>query len=593
MLARKCRPQHFRDMAGQTHVLQALVNALDSNRLHHAYLFTGTRGVGKTTIARILAKCLNCETGVSSQPCGQCGACVAIAEGRFVDLIEIDAASHTGVDDVRDLIDNSQYMPTLGRFKVYLIDEVHMLSKSAFNALLKTLEEPPAHVKFLLATTDPHKLPVTVLSRCLQFNLKNLSPEKIAEYLRSVLEKEMIPFDDGALRLLSRAADGSMRDALSLTDQAIAFGGEKLVQSAVQEMLGTLDLELIHPLMDALIAQDAKAMLAAVAHMAEQNPDFPGALDELLRLLHQIAMAQAVPDMISHAPDESPRLEKLASSLTAEDVQLFYQIGLAAQRDLDFAPDLRSGFEMALLRMLAFRPEGVFDTGGGAAKKKTELTATRSQTSPDQAAGLQTTHQPVSGQPGKMPSSHARQLLEDTFNEPSAPQTLSMPAMSVRQSTPASMVTERSASAESSFTTHAASTSAPVLTRDNWPAIWQMLPLAGVIRNTASHCSLDQLDGTQLHFTLDEHHCSLFDESHTRRLNEALNSFLGMTFTVHIHTGTPTVATPFQTQQLKRAELQKAAEQAFEEDEKVKALLRHFDGTIVAGSISPLPKTLH
>ena len=363
VLARKWRPQNFRDMAGQAHVLQALVNALDHNRLHHAYLFTGTRGVGKTTIARILAKCLNCETGISSQPCGQCSACREITEGRFVDLIEIDAASRTKVEDTREILDNVQYLPARGRFKVYLIDEVHMLSTSSFNALLKTLEEPPAHVKFLLATTDPHKLPVTVLSRCLQFNLKNLAPEKIVEYLKTILDKEMIPFDDGALWLLARAADGSMRDALSLTDQSIAFGGEKVAENAVREMLGTMDRRLIHPIIDALIAGDTTALLAAVAQLAEQNPDYSGALDELLSLLHRIAIVQAVPASLDQSPDEKERLLQLAGDITAEDVQLYYQIGLNSQRDLPFAPDMRAGFEMALLRMLAFKPQGIIDNG--------------------------------------------------------------------------------------------------------------------------------------------------------------------------------------------------------------------------------------
>lgn len=363
VLARKWRPQNFRDMAGQAHVLQALVNALDHNRLHHAYLFTGTRGVGKTTIARILAKCLNCETGISSQPCEQCSACREITEGRFVDLIEIDAASRTKVEDTREILDNVQYLPARGRFKVYLIDEVHMLSTSSFNALLKTLEEPPSHVKFLLATTDPHKLPVTVLSRCLQFNLKNLAPEKIVEYLKTILGKEMIPFDDGALWLLARAADGSMRDALSLTDQSIAFGGEKVAEDAVREMLGTMDRRLIHPIVDALIAGDATALLSAVAQLAEQNPDYSGALDELLSLLHRIAIVQAVPSVLDQSPDERERLLQLAGSMTAEDLQLYYQIGLNSQRDLPFAPDMRAGFEMALLRMLAFKPQGIIGDG--------------------------------------------------------------------------------------------------------------------------------------------------------------------------------------------------------------------------------------
>ena len=286
VLARKWRPRSFREMVGQTHVLRALINALDSQRLHHAYLFTGTRGVGKTTIARIIAKCLNCETGISSTPCGTCSVCREIDEGRFVDLIEVDAASRTKVEDTRELLDNVQYSPSRGRFKVYLIDEVHMLSTSSFNALLKTLEEPPPHVKFLLATTDPQKLPVTVLSRCLQFSLKNMPPERVVEHLTHVLTAENVPFEDDALWLLGRAADGSMRDAMSLTDQAIAFGEGKVLAADVRAMLGTLDHGQVYGVLHALLEGDARGVIDAVRHLAEQGPDWNGVLSEILNVLH-------------------------------------------------------------------------------------------------------------------------------------------------------------------------------------------------------------------------------------------------------------------------------------------------------------------
>ena len=554
VLARKWRPQNFRDMAGQTHVLQALVNALDHNRLHHAYLFTGTRGVGKTTIARILAKCLNCETGVSSQPCEQCSACKEITEGRFVDLIEIDAASHTGVDDVRDMIDNAQYMPSSGRFKVYLIDEVHMLSKPAFNALLKTLEEPPAHVKFLLATTDPQKLPVTVLSRCLQFNLKNLAPEKIAEYLKSILEKEMIPFDDASLWLLARAADGSMRDALSLTDQAIAFGGEKIAENAVREMLGTMDRRLIHPIVDSLIAGDTNAMLAAVAQLAEQNPDYSGALDELLSLLHRIAIVQAAPAVLDQAPDERERLQELAGNMTAEDVQLFYQIGMNSQRDLSFAPDMRAGFEMALLRMLAFKPQGIIN---GGEKKKTELT--------------------------KQPLAAAQSII-------------ATPTTVIATPTPvATKPVEKSivAAPVAAPTITPPPTDMQNLTADSWPAMWQRLPLAGVIRNTASHCCLERIEGNNYHFILNHEQAGLFDPSHAARLAETLGTFLNKTCAVLITAGTPSSATPHQVQQQKRALQQLEAEESFRSDTNVLALLQQFEGEIAADTIAPFQKSIH
>ncbi|MBE7926780.1 DNA polymerase III subunit gamma/tau [Pseudomonas saudiphocaensis] len=358
VLARKWRPRSFGEMVGQTHVLKALINALDSQRLHHAYLFTGTRGVGKTTIARIIAKCLNCETGVSSTPCGQCSVCREIDEGRFVDLIEVDAASRTKVEDTRELLDNVQYAPSRGRFKVYLIDEVHMLSSHSFNALLKTLEEPPPHVKFLLATTDPQKLPVTILSRCLQFSLKNMPPERVVEHLTHVLSVENVPFEEDALWLLGRAADGSMRDAMSLTDQAIAFGEGKVLAEDVRSMLGTLDHGQVYGVLQALLEGDARALLEAVRHLAEQGPDWGGVLAEILNVLHRVAIAQALPEAVDNGQGDRDRVLALTQALPAEDVQFYYQVGLIGRRDLPLAPDPRSGFEMVLLRMLAFRPAG-------------------------------------------------------------------------------------------------------------------------------------------------------------------------------------------------------------------------------------------
>lgn len=356
VLARKWRPRSFREMVGQTHVLKALINALDNQRLHHAYLFTGTRGVGKTTIARILAKCLNCETGISSTPCGQCSVCREIDEGRFVDLIEVDAASRTKVEDTRELLDNVQYAPSRGRYKVYLIDEVHMLSTHSFNALLKTLEEPPPHVKFLLATTDPQKLPVTILSRCLQFSLKNMPPERVVEHLTHVLGAENVPFEEDALWLLGRAADGSMRDAMSLTDQAIAFGEGKVLAADVRAMLGSLDHGQVYGVLHALLEGDARALLEAVRHLAEQGPDWNGVLAEILNVLHRVAIAQALPEAVDNGQGDRERVLALARALPAEDVQFYYQMGLIGRRDLPLAPDPRSGFEMVLLRMLAFRP---------------------------------------------------------------------------------------------------------------------------------------------------------------------------------------------------------------------------------------------
>ncbi len=367
VLARKWRPQSFEKMVGQQHVLRALLTSLNENRLHHAYLFTGTRGVGKTTIARIFAKSLNCEKGITATPCGECRSCREIAEGRHVDLLEVDAASRTKVEDTRELLDNVQYAPTHGRFKVYLIDEVHMLSGHSFNALLKTLEEPPPHVKFLFATTDPQKLPVTILSRCLQFNLKRMSPEMIADYLANVLTEESVEFTRSALRIIARAADGSMRDALSLTDQAIVTGDGKIVDDVVQGMLGMLPHEHLLTLLKALEAGDAVQILAIIDGMAQLTTDFLQAADSLISMLHQLAITQVVPQ-----DDVDEDLQQLAEQVTSADLQLYYQMALYGRRDLPLNPDPRSGFEMLLLRMLAFQLDKPTKTSvsSSAAKKK-------------------------------------------------------------------------------------------------------------------------------------------------------------------------------------------------------------------------------
>ncbi|MCX7673668.1 MAG: DNA polymerase III subunit gamma/tau [Thiobacillaceae bacterium] len=363
-LARKWRPRSFAEMVGQEHVVRALANALTQGRLHHAYLFTGTRGVGKTTLARILAKCLNCESGPTATPCGVCPACQAIEAGRFVDLIEIDAASYTGVDNMREVLDNAQYAPTAGRYKVYIIDEVHMLSKSAFNAMLKTLEEPPAHVVFVLATTDPQKVPVTVLSRCLQFNLKQLPAARIAEHLGRVLAAEAVQYEPAALELLARAAAGSVRDALSLTDQAIAYGAGRVSAAEVAAMLGVIDRAYLLPLLEALAAGDGPRLLREAENLAERSLSFDAALQDLAGLLHEIALLQVVPQAVQEDLPERDRLVALAERLDAETVQLYYQIATLGRRDLDWAPDEYTGFRMTLLRMLAFVPE---DSGQGAA----------------------------------------------------------------------------------------------------------------------------------------------------------------------------------------------------------------------------------
>ncbi len=395
VLARKWRPRGFDRVVGQGHVLRALVNALDSDRLHHAYLFTGTRGVGKTSLARVFAKALNCEQGVSSTPCGQCSSCVEVDEGRFVDLIEVDAASRTKVDETRDLLDNVQYAPTRGRYKVYLIDEVHMFSTHSFNALLKTLEEPPPHVKFLLATTDPKKLPVTILSRCLQFNLKRVSVEQLGAHLRAIADAEAVTADDASLALLAQAADGSVRDSLSLLDQAIAYGGGELRQPEVAAMLGTIAAADVARIVDALSRSDGPQLIALAREFAESAPDYEHVLGEILSLLRRIAVVQALGEGAAML-DESDDVIRFAEELSPEDCQLYYQIGLMGRRDLSLAPDPQSGFEMVLLRMLAFRP---LEPGNDRHTAATPVAKRRS--APQAASAASAERAPVTPAPGR------------------------------------------------------------------------------------------------------------------------------------------------------------------------------------------------
>jgi DNA polymerase-3 subunit gamma/tau len=409
VLARKWRPRCFADVVGQEHVVRALSNALASDRVHHAYLFAGTRGVGKTTIARILAKALNCEAGVSAEPCGKCGACIAVDEGRFVDLIEVDAASRTGVDDTRELLENVQYTPSVGRFKVYLIDEVHMLSRQSFNALLKTLEEPPPHVKFLFATTDPQKLPVTVLSRCLQFNLKRLSGAMIVSRMADICEAEGLTAEVAALKRLARAASGSMRDALSLLDQALAFGDNQLRDDDVASMLGSMDRNRVVDLLGVVLGGNAPDLIASLRELDALVPDYEGILDELATLLQRVAILQLAGSTALGDEDDVEALQSLADAVDPEFVQLLYQIAITSRRDLSLAPDPSTGFEMAMLRMLAFRPAG----------RAPEATAAAAQVEParvvktrGQAAGSR----PLEGDPRTKPS-HAAPRSPDELDD--------------------------------------------------------------------------------------------------------------------------------------------------------------------------------
>jgi len=390
VLARKWRPQNFQQMVGQEHILRMLTNALDQQRLHHAYLFTGTRGVGKTTLARILAKCLNCETGVTSNPCGTCKNCTAINAGRFLDLIEVDAASRTKVEDTRELLENIHYQPVQGRYKVYLIDEVHMLSGHSFNALLKTLEEPPPYVKFLLATTDPKRLPITILSRCLQFNLKRVPPQQINAHLQHVCTTENISFETPALQLLSEAADGSMRDALSLLDQTIAFCADNITTADTRQMLGSIEQDALFRLLNALAERNGMQLLHEIEHLAEMAPDFNQALEDLLSIFHRLNILKIIPD----ARSDSEALKTLAERFSAEDIQLYYQIALIGRRDLPLSPNMQHGFEMILMRMLAFQPvttempSSPTTKTPAAIKNQTPITTTATTASPSQWADM-------------------------------------------------------------------------------------------------------------------------------------------------------------------------------------------------------------
>lgn len=560
VLARKWRPANFETLVGQEHVQRALVNALDEDRLHHAYLFTGTRGVGKTTIARIFAKALNCETGVTSKPCGVCGSCREITEGRFVDLIEVDAASRTGVDDTRELLENVQYAPTRGRYKVYLIDEVHMFSKSSFNALLKTLEEPPPHVKFLLATTDPQKLPVTILSRCLQFNLKRLPVGLIISHLQSILETDAVEHDLISLQMLAEAADGSMRDALSLMDQALAFGGGSIRENEIREMLGTISRDKVLNILRALIDRDAGATLAAVEVLAALTPDYENVLVELLSLFHHMALAKKVPEALDDYVSEREAVLALSGQLSSEDLQLFYQIALIGRRDLSLAPDLRTGLEMVLLRMLSFRPA----TAG-------KMAVAAASTTPAQAAPTGATQSAA------------------------APLTNASPPVS-----PPSKVAEPPPPPPPVAATEPAAARPAAVNRDSrdWREILEGLPISGMVKQLAANCVLCEVTDKTIQLSVGEGHKQLCNVKSEKRLQQALCEYFDRDLRLEIVVAKAATAvaepvdgrveTPAQSQARETDERQRQAESSVEEDSFVQALKENFNAEIVPGSVKPV-----
>ncbi|MDH5407772.1 MAG: DNA polymerase III subunit gamma/tau [Gammaproteobacteria bacterium] len=535
VLARKWRPKNFSEMVGQEHVLRALINALDSDRLHHAFLFTGTRGVGKTTIARILAKSLNCEQGTSSTPCGECSACTEIDEGRFVDLIEVDAASRTKVEDTRDLLDNVQYAPSRGRYKVYLIDEVHMLSNHSFNALLKTLEEPPPHVKFLLATTDPQKLPVTILSRCLQFNLRRLSTEMIRDHLQFITNSEQVEAESTALQQLAHAADGSMRDALSLLDQAIAFGGGSLQSSDVQSMLGTIEKTYIYQILAALAQADCRAALQQVQELSMQAPDYTEVLAELITTLHHIALLQLVPESWDESMGDQARLQELAVALSPEDVQLFYQTALIGRRDIHLAPDARNGLEMILLRMIAFQPAG----------NQPKSVKPSVKTAPEQAQ-TQIESQAVT---------YAKEPVKKTEAQVEA-------------------VQETAAVKKTSDT--------------DWAATVEQLGLGGILKELAMHCALKQNQGDVIILALDPVAENLNNKERQARLQESLCEYYGKTVRVQIDIEQLAIETPAERQKRKQQQRQSAAEEAIQDDTTVQKIMETFNASLEPGTVQPI-----
>jgi DNA polymerase-3 subunit gamma/tau len=546
VLARKWRPRSFADVIGQPHVVQALANALDTGRIHHAYLFTGTRGVGKTTLARILAKALNCQGpdgngGMTSKPCGVCKACSDIDAGRFVDLLEVDAATNTKVDEMRELLETAQYAPVSGRYKVYIIDEVHMLSKSAFNAMLKTLEEPPGHVEFILATTDPQKLPITILSRCLQFNLKNLPPALIADHLAHILDTEKIPFERGALEMIGRAGEGSARDSLSLLDQAIAYGAGAVKADQVALMLGVLDQSYLYTLLGHLSRRDAKGLLAEIRKLAERSVSFELTLKDLASVLARVALTQSSGQDAADGEDAS-RILELANALSPDEVQLFYQIALLGRRDLALAPDEQSGFTMTLLRMLAFS-----DPAGG------EVKSTGSRPMPASTRSVESMASPRAAERQVM----AVDLERNHAVAPQAPAGASVEA-------------------------------AALPSVENWPSFVASLNLSGMAALLGRQCAFLSFAGGVLELTVPDAHRHLADKPYLEKLKTALVPALGDSFRLSVKVSTSVSDSLAAHEDRAKTNQMLAAEAAIDQDEFIKSLKQDFGADVIRSSIRPV-----
>ncbi len=637
VLARKWRPQHFSEMIGQESVLRAIVNALDTNRLHHAYLFTGMRGVGKTTIARIFAKCLNCETnGVSANPCGECSTCQDIENGRFFDLIEVDAASRTKVEETRELLENVPYAPSSGRYKVYLIDEVHMFSNHSFNALLKTLEEPPEHVKFLLATTDPQKVPVTVLSRCLQFNLKRMAPTVLVDYLQRMLSEESIECERPALDLIARASEGSVRDSLSLVEQAAAFGEGAVREVDVESMLGRASMDRLLGLIESLGEGDLPGLFSRVEGLAEYAPDFGELLGELLSLLHKIAMLQNLPaETSTQSEQENDRLSHLAKTIAADEIQLFYQIGMHARRDMPFAPDPREAFDMALLRMNSFRPQANLPTGGG----NSQLAATGKSQQAQASGTVQptaTTTQPVNtaeaptgdvasdapslavrgevsaggslraaalaaalGEPAA--EKKMKRPAETPSNSPSAPikpqaaSAHSEPPVQAAPEVPASAPISEKASPQLDTPAPKAEVAVPVsvvdktaFTAADWPQIVEELDISGMPKQLATNMEMSSFDGKQLQMKLESSSEHLNTSRFAERVSSAFGEWVGETVRLNITVIDAELVTPARLAAKAQEEEMAAARKSIDQDPVVQQLIDRVDASVDPASIQPV-----
>lgn len=554
-LARRFRPKNFQSVVGQAVTLQALSNALASKRLHHAYLFTGMRGIGKTSLARILAKCLNCESGITKEPCGSCSSCKEIDEGCSIDVLEIDAASRTRVEDTRELLENVQYLPSKSRFKIYLIDEVHMLSTHSFNALLKTLEEPPAHVKFILATTDPQKLPVTILSRCLQFHLHPFSFSQIVDHLAEVLKQEKIDFEREALAEIARASEGAMRDALSLLEQAIAYGKDKIITQDVQKMLGLADRALLLGLIQALANQDANRMLQICQSLAEKTLDFSALLSELLLFFRHISIAQTGHQNLEENVPHRNNILEFASLLSPEEIQLFYQIGVLGQRDLPYAPTPRIGFEMVLLRMMAFQPLSTSQESSA----ETEYSEPNIQV---QASPKQTKNQVSVTVPAQIqkPLQAPTQTQAQTTNAPTVPNNKAV------QHNQASQTTNKK----------------KICTNEDWPEIVQELNLVGITKELAQHCSLVEMQEDFIHLALEEAQKPLLQKRHEEKLTAELSAYFGRGIRLKITTGQASIQanTPAKQQKLAQLASEQEVQKLLEEDSKLTDLIQTFDANI-------------